>query len=76
MLPKPKKAGVVSPNHLNVLAKTMGVENQDQEKPKVSTPPMTPTKVGGRSVLDELQYGPGNRSCWELKKGTDRVPVS
>ena len=57
LLPKPRKAEVVPPKDLKVLAKTMGV-------PKVldkSTPPMTPAVVGRRSVLGDMKYGPGNR---------------
>ena len=50
-------------------AKVMGVESQDQEGTKVSTPPVTPAKVGRRSVLDNMKYGPGNRPYCGVKEG-------
>ena len=31
--------------------------------------PMTPAKVGRRSVLDSIKYEPGNRPYWEMKEG-------
>ena len=52
-----------------MLAKALGVEEQDQDDPKMSTPPKTPAKVGRRSVLDNMKFGPGNRPYWEMKEG-------
>ena len=67
--PKAEKAGVIPSEDLKVLTKALGVEEQDQDDPKVSTPPMTPAKVGRRSVLDNMKFGPGNRPYWEMKEG-------
>ena len=72
LLPKPEKAGVVSPEDLKVLAKVMGVDNKGTELPKESTPPSTTVKVGRRSVLDGKRYGPGNRPYWDMKEGQQR----
>ena len=69
LLPKPKKAGVVPSNDLQVLADAMGVQTKDREGTVESTPQMTPTPVGRRSVLDNMKYGPGNRPYWEMKEG-------
>ena len=69
LLSKPEKVGVVPHNDLKVLAKTIGVENQGNDGPEVSTPPVTPTTVGQRSVLDNMKYGHRNRPYWEMKEG-------
>ena len=65
LLPKPRKAGVVPPKDLEVLAKTMGVQKVLDR----STPQMTPAMVGRRSVLGDMKYGPGNRPYWDMKEG-------
>ena len=65
LLPKSQKAGVVPSKDLEVLGKTMGIS----EFPEGSTPQLTPAKVGRRSVLEEIKYGPGDRSYWEMKEG-------
>ena len=65
LLPKPRKAGVVPPKDLEVLAKTMGVQKVLDKL----TPPMTPAVVGRRSVLGDMKYGPGDRPYWEMKEG-------
>ena len=69
LLPKPKKAGVVPSNDLQVLADAMGVQTKDREGTVESTPQMTPAPVGRRSVLDNMKHGPGNRPYWEMKEG-------
>ena len=51
LLPKPKKAGVVPLKDLEVLAKVMGVRGATGKLPNGSTPPMTPAKVGQRSLV-------------------------
>ena len=65
LLPKPKKAGVVPPKDLEVLAKTLGVQKVLDR----STPQMTPASVGRRSVLGDMKYGPGDRPYWDMKEG-------
>ena len=69
LLPKPKEAGVVSSANLQVLSKALGVEDQDHDRQKGSTPPVNPSPPGRRSVLDNEKCGPGNRSYWEMKEG-------
>ena len=69
LLPKPKKAGVVPPEDLEVLAKAMGVPIKASKLSDESTPPLTDTMVGRRSVLRDMKYGPGNRPYWEMKEG-------
>ena len=65
LLPKPKKAGVVPSKDLEVLGRVLGVP----KFPKESTPTMTPAKLGRRSVLEGMKYGPGDRPYWEMKEG-------
>ena len=69
LLPKPKRAGVVSSADLQVLSKTLGVECQDHDRRKGSNPSVTPAPPGRRSVLDNDKFGPGNRPYWEMKEG-------
>ena len=69
LMPKPKEAGVVPLTDLQVLAKALGVKGKDHDRQKGSTPPMIPTPVGRRSVLDNMKFGPGNRPYWEMKEG-------
>ena len=69
LLPKPKEAGVVSSNDLQVLSKALGVEGQDHDKQKGLTPSVTPAPSGRRSVLDNDIFGHGNRPYWEMKEG-------
>ena len=69
LLPKPKKAGVVSSKDLEVLAKAVGVQDKTSKLSDMSTPPVTDAKVGRRSVLGDMKYGPGNRPYWEMKEG-------
>ena len=63
LLPKPKEAGVVSSADLQ------GVKGQNHNRQKGSTPPVTPAPPGRRSVLDNDEFGPGNRLYWEMKEG-------
>ena len=51
LLPKPREAGAVSSTDLQVLSKALGVESQDHDRRKKSTPSMTPPQPGQRSVL-------------------------
>ena len=60
LLPKPKRAGVVSSADLQVLSKTLGVECQDHDRRKGSNPSVTPAPPGRRSVLGDDKFGPGN----------------
>ena len=69
LLPKPKKAGVVSSSDLQVLSKALGVDSQNHDRQDGSTPPVTPVPLGRRSVLDDNKFGPGNRPYWEMKEG-------
>ena len=69
LLPKPKEAGVVSPNDLQVLLKVLGVDGQDHDRRKGLIPPVTPAPPGRRSVLDNDNFGSGNRPYWEMKEG-------
>ena len=69
LLPKPKEAGVVSLNDLQVLSKALGVEGQNHDRQKGSIPPVIPAPPGRRSVLDNDKFGPGNRPYWEMKEG-------
>ena len=69
LLPKPKKAGVVSSGDLQVLSKALGVSGQNHDRQEGSTPPVTPVPPGRRSVLDDNKFGPGNRPYWEMKEG-------
>ena len=57
------------PKDLEVLAKAMGVPDVVSKMSDKSTPPMTPTMVGRRSVLGDMTYGPGNRPYWDMKEG-------
>ena len=41
---KPKEAVAIPPEDLKVLAKSLGVKSQDQERIKVLTPPVTRAK--------------------------------
>ena len=68
LLTKPKKAEVVPPEDLKVFANTLWVKSEDQEQTKTSIPPVTPTKVGRRSVLDSMKYEPWNRTYWKMKE--------
>ena len=69
LLPKPKKAGVVSSSDLQVLSKALGVSGQNHDRQEGSTPSVTPVPPGRRSVLDNNKFGPGNRPYWEMKEG-------
>ena len=69
LLPKPKEAGAVSSNDLQVLSKALGVEGQDHDRWNGSAPPVTPAPPGQRSLLDNDKFGPGNRPFWEMKEG-------
>ena len=69
LLPKRKEAGTVSSSDLQVFSKALGVEGQDHDRQKGSTPSVTPAPLGRRSVLDNDHFGPGNRPYWEMKEG-------
>ena len=69
LLPKPKKAGVVSSNDLQVFSKALGIERQNHNRQEGSTPPVTPVPPGRRSVLDDNKFGPENGPYWEMKEG-------
>ena len=68
LLLKPKEAGIVSPANLQVLSKVPGVESQDHDRQKGSTPSVTPALPGRRSVLDNDKFGPGNRPYSEMNE--------
>ena len=59
------------PEDLQLLAKALGMQGQDQDRQKGSAPSVTPAPAqsGRRSVLDNMKCGPGNRPYWEMKEG-------
>ena len=73
LLPKTKEAEVVPSEDLEVLAKALGVQSPDHNRQKGSTPPVTSVQSGGRSVLDGMKFGPGNRPYWEMKEGRSQL---
>ena len=75
---KKREAGVVLSEDNTVLAQALGVPNQDHDRQKGATPPMTLAQSGRRNVLNNMKVGSGNRKQAilgdERGPGTVQVP--